>query len=129
MRLLVDAHALLWWLGSDKRLSTAAKQAIETADDPLVGAGTLVEIAVKRSIGKLELGDDWPERTRDDGFGVLAITWPHVTHLQNLPFPEVTGRAHRDPFDRLLAAQALSERIPIVTRDPALAAYGAPAIW
>jgi PIN domain nuclease of toxin-antitoxin system len=129
MRLLVDAHALLWWLGSDRRLSTAARQAIETADDPLVGAGTLVEIAVKRSIGKLELDADWPERTRDDGFSVLAVAWPHVARLQDLPFPEVAGRAHRDPFDRLLVAQALTECVPIVTRDPALAAYGAPAIW
>jgi PIN domain nuclease of toxin-antitoxin system len=129
MRLLVDAHALLWWLGSDRRLSTPARQAIETADDPLVGAGTLVEIAVKRSIGKLELDADWPERTRDDGFSVLAIAWTHVARLQDLPFPDVGGREHRDPFDRLLAAQALTERVPIVTRDPALAAYGAPAIW
>jgi PIN domain nuclease of toxin-antitoxin system len=129
MRLLVDAHALLWWLGSDRRLSAAARRAIETADDPLVGAGTLVEIAVKHSIGKLQVDTDWPERTRDDGFTVLAINWPHVARLQDLPFPKLAGRTHRDPFDRLLAAQALTERIPIVTRDPALAAYGAPAVW
>ncbi len=129
MRLLVDAHALLWWLGSDRRLSGAARKAIETADEPLLGAGTLVEIAVKRSIGKLDVDEDWPEQARTDGFGVLGITWAHVTRLQDLPFPELAGRPHRDPFDRLLAAQALTERMPIVTRDPALAAYGAPAIW
>jgi PIN domain nuclease of toxin-antitoxin system len=129
MRLLVDAHALLWWLGSDRRLSVAARNAIETADDPLLGAGTLVEIAIKRSIGKLEVGADWPEQARIDGFGVLAIAWTHVARLQDLPFPELAGRPHRDPFDRLLAAQALTERMPIVTRDPALAAYGAPMIW
>jgi PIN domain nuclease of toxin-antitoxin system len=129
MRLLVDAHALLWWLGADRRLSTAARQAIETADDPLVGAGTLVEIAVKRSIGKLYVAGDWPEQARTDGFSVLAIAWPHVARLQDLPFPKLAGRPHRDPFDRLLAAQALTERMPIVTRDPALAAYGATAIW
>ena len=129
MRMLVDAHALLWWLGSDQRLSKAARRAIETAEQPLVGAGTLVEIAVKRSIGKLEVDADWPEQVRDDGFGVLAIAWPHVARLQDLPFPKLAGRPHRDPFDRLLAAQALTERIPIVTRNPALAAYGAPAIW
>lgn len=89
----------------------------------------MVEIAVKRSIGKLEVDEDWPEQARTDGFGVLAIAWTHVARLQNLPFPELVGRPHRDPFDRLLAAQALTERLPIVTRDPALAAYGAPAIW
>jgi PIN domain nuclease of toxin-antitoxin system len=129
MRMLVDAHALLWWLGADRRLSQAARQAIETADEPLLGAGTLVEIAVKRSIGKLEIDDDWPEQARSDGFGVLAIAWTHVAQLQRLPYPELAGRPHRDPFDRLLAAQALTERLSIVTRDPALAAYGVPGIW
>jgi PIN domain nuclease of toxin-antitoxin system len=129
MRLLLDAHALLWWLGGEKQLSKAAHRAIETAEDPLVGAGTLVEIAVKRSIGKLDIDAGWPEKARADGFGVLAIGWAHAARLQNLPYPTVAGRPHRDPFDRLLAAQALSEKIPIVTRDPALAVYGAATIW
>lgn len=129
MRLLLDAHALLWWLGAEEQLSEAAYSAIETAEDPLVGAGTLVEIAIKRSIGKLEIDTDWPEQARADGFGVLDIGWKHVARLQDLAYPKVAGRSHRDPFDRLLAAQALTEQIPIVTRDPALAIYGAAAIW
>jgi PIN domain nuclease of toxin-antitoxin system len=129
MRLLLDAYALLWWLGAEKHLSKAAHRAIETAEEPLLGAGTLVEIAVKRSIGKLDIDPDWPEQARADGFGVLPIGWSHVARLQDLPYPDVAGRPHRDPFDRLLAAQALTEKIPIVTRDPALAVYGAAAIW
>ncbi len=129
MRLLLDAHALLWWLGEDKQLSRAAREAIETAENPLIGAGTLVEIAVKRSIGKLDIDADWPEQARADSLGVLAIGWGHVARLQDLPYPRLAGRLHRDPFDRLLAAQALIEQIPIVTRDPALAVYGAAAIW
>jgi PIN domain nuclease of toxin-antitoxin system len=129
MRLLVDAHALLWWLGADGRLSANAREAIEAAEDPLLGAGTLMEIAIKRSLGKLEIDEDWPEQTRRDGFGVLAIVWAHVTRLQELPFPEVAGKPHRDPFDRLLAAQALSDGLAVVTRDPALAAYGVAVIW
>jgi PIN domain nuclease of toxin-antitoxin system len=129
MRLLVDAHALLWWLGADRRLSANAREAIEGAEDPLLGAGTLMEIAIKRSLGKLEIDEDWPEQTRRDGFGVLAIAWAHVTRLQELPFPELAGKSHRDPFDRLLAAQALSDGLAVVTRDPALAAYGAAVIW
>lgn len=129
MRLLVDAHALLWWLGGDERLSSGARQAIEDADDPLLGAGTLVEIAVKRSIGKLDIDTDWPEQAHADGFGVLDIDWPHVSRLQTLPFPQVGGAPHRDPFDRLLVAQALSEGVPIITEDPALSAYGAAVIW
>jgi PIN domain nuclease of toxin-antitoxin system len=129
MRLLVDAHALLWWLGADTQLSAGARQAIEEADDPLVGAGTLTEIAVKRSLGKLPVDPDWPDQAQADGFSVLGVAWAHIARLQELPFPKLAGRPHRDPFDRLLAAQALTERIPIVTRDPALAAYGAAAIW
>ncbi len=129
MRLLVDAHALLWWLGADRRLSANARAAIEAAEEPLVGAGTLTEIAIKRSLGKLEIDEDWPAQTRRDGFDVFAIAWIHVTRLQELPFPEVSGKPHRDPFDRLLAAQALSDGIPVVTRDPAIAAYGVAVIW
>ena len=128
-RLLVDAHALLWWLSDDHRLSQTAREAIQSAEAPLVGAGTITEIAIKQSIGKLLVGADWPEDAQADGFAVLGIAWPHVAHLQELPFVEIDGRAHRDPFDRLLVAQAVTERIPIVTRDPALAAYGIAVLW
>lgn len=128
-RLLVDAHALLWWLGDDDELSQGARRAIEGAESPLVGAGTAIEIAVKRSLGKLSIDADWPEQVRADRFGLLAIEWSHVAQLQELPYPKVGGRAHRDPFDRLLAAQALSEGIAIVTRDAALAAYGVTSLW
>jgi PIN domain nuclease of toxin-antitoxin system len=129
MRVLVDAHALLWWLGGDARLSAEARRVIEGSDEPLVGAGTLVEIAVKRSLGKLEIDADWPEQAQADGFAVLGIAWSHAARLQSLPFPTMAGRPHRDPFDRLLAAQGLTEQIPIVTRDPALAAYGVTTVW
>jgi PIN domain nuclease of toxin-antitoxin system len=129
MRLLVDAHTLLWWLGDDQRLSDTARSAIGHAEDPRVGVGTLAEIAIKRSLGKLEIAEDWPEQTQADGFRLLAIGWGHAARLQALPFPLIAGKLHRDPFDRLLAAQALSESLPIVTRDPALTAYGAVTIW
>jgi PIN domain nuclease of toxin-antitoxin system len=128
-RLLIDAHALLWWLSGDKRLSESARKAIESAEAPLVGAGTVTEIAIKQSIGKLPVDAQWPEEVQADGIQLLGIAWPHVAYLRDLPFMEVRGRAHRDPFDRLLVAQALSERIPIVTRDPALAAYGVASLW
>jgi PIN domain nuclease of toxin-antitoxin system len=129
MRLLLDAHAVIWWLGEDPRLSIPAREAIETSENALIGAGTLVEIAVKRSLGKLDIDEDWPEQAQADGFGVLAISWSHTACLQKLPYPKIAGRAHRDPFDRLLAAQALTDNTPIVTRDPALAAYGVAAVW
>jgi PIN domain nuclease of toxin-antitoxin system len=129
MRILLDAHALLWWLGDDRKLSTDARQAIETAADPLIGAGTLVEIAVKRSLGKLPIDRDWPERAQDAGFGVLSISWAHIARLENLPYVRVAGREHRDPFDRLLAAQALTDGTAVVTNDGAFAAYGVSTIW
>lgn len=129
MRLLVDAHALLWWLDADRQLSVDACAAIEQSDEPLVGAGTAVEIAVKRSLGKLDIEEDWPGQAQADGFGLLAIAWSHAVRLQTLPFPRLAGNPHRDPFDRLLVAQALDERVPVVTRDPAFAAYGVATIW
>ncbi len=128
-RLLIDAHALLWWLSGDQRLSERGRDVIQGADEPLVGAGTIVEIAIKQSIGKLAIEAEWPEEVQADGIGVLGIAWPHVAHLRHLPFVETSGRVHRDPFDRLLVAQAISERIPIVTCDPALTAYGVASVW
>ncbi len=129
MRVLVDAHALLWWLDSDPRLSASARGAIEGAEQSLIGAGTLAEIAVKRSVGKLEIDANWPEQAQADGFVLLPIDWTHTRRLQDLPIPRIAGREHRDPFDRLLVVQALDERVPVVTRDPAFAAYGVPTIW
>jgi PIN domain nuclease of toxin-antitoxin system len=129
MRLLLDAHALIWWLGDDRQLSATAREAIETSEQPLIGAGTLVEIAVKRSLGKIDIDEDWPEQAQSDAFAVLAISWVHTARLQALPYIKVARREHRDPFDRLLAAQALAEDIPVITRDTAFAAYGATTIW
>lgn len=128
-RLLVDAHALLWWLGDSDELSAGAREVIAGADSPLVGAGTAMEIAVKRSLGKLPIDPDWPEHVQADGFRLLAIGWRHLAQLQELPSPTVGESPHRDPFDRLLAAQALSEGVPVVTRDPAFAAYGVASLW
>lgn len=129
MRVLLDAHALLWWLGEDHKLSSAARETIATAERPLIGAGTLVEIAVKRALKKLPVDEDWPMQTQASGIDVHAISWSHASRLQSLPYVRIAGREHRDPFDRLLAAQALTDRLPIVTCDPALAAYGVATIW
>jgi PIN domain nuclease of toxin-antitoxin system len=129
MRLLLDAHALIWWLGDDPRLSDAARQAIETSEEALVGAGTLVEIAIKRSLGKLDVDKDWPEQSQADGFGVLSVSWLHVMSLQRMPYVRIGKDHHRDPFDRLLAAQALTDATPVVTYDAALSAYGVSTVW
>jgi PIN domain nuclease of toxin-antitoxin system len=129
VRLLLDAHALIWWLDDDQRLSAGATRAIESSEHVLIGAGTLVEIAIKRSLGKLETDDSWPEQVQANGFEVLAISWTHTARLQDLPYLKIGGKEHRDPFDRLLAAQALSDNNPLVTCDPAFAAYGVTTVW
>ena len=116
-------------MDDDPRLSAPAREAIETAESALVGAGSLVEIAIKRSLGKLDTEDDWPTQAQAGGIDVLAISWAHAIRLQGLPYIKIAGREHRDPFDRLLAAQSLADRIPIVTRDPALSAYGVATVW
>jgi PIN domain nuclease of toxin-antitoxin system len=128
-RVLVDAHVVVWTLVESTRLSKAAASTLRTADDVLVSGGTLHELAVKRSLGKLRLPDDWTARAAAWGFHHLPMRWAHASALEELPFVEVDGRLHRDPFDRLLAAQALAEGLPVVTVDPAFDAYGVRTIW
>lgn len=129
MRLLLDTHAVLWWLADDPRLSKPAREAIGSADQPLVSAGTLFEVSVKASLGKLEVPDEWIDELFVEGFVLLAILPAHAATLRGLPYVDVGGRPLRDPFDRLLVAQAETEGVPIVTRDPGIAAHGASTIW
>jgi PIN domain nuclease of toxin-antitoxin system len=126
---LVDTHAALWWLSDDPRLSVAAREAIEGAESPLFGAGTLLEVAIKSSLGKLEVAERWAEELLAEGFSLLPISPAHADRYRHLPYVEVDGRSMRDPFDRLLVAQAEVERVPLVTRDPAIAAHGVATIW
>ncbi len=123
-RFLVDTHALLWWLTDDPALSPAARDALsDPANDPLVSAASVWEIAIKRSLGKLTAPDDLPERIADEGFGWLPIDSAHAWHVRALP------AHHRDPFDRLLVAQAAIERLPIITADARLRDYGVDVRW
>jgi PIN domain nuclease of toxin-antitoxin system len=123
-RLLVDTHALLWWLTDDAALSQAAREALaDPATEPLVSAASLWEIAIKRSLGKLSAPDDLPDRIVDGGFSWMAISPAHAWHVRDLP------RHHGDPFDRLLVAQALTERLPIITSDARFNDYGVEIRW
>jgi PIN domain nuclease of toxin-antitoxin system len=123
-RLLVDTHALLWWLTDDPALSPAARDAIANpANEPLVSAASVWEIAIKRSLGKLSAPTDFPALISDGGFDWLAIGADHAWRVSGLP------KHHRDPFDRLLVAQALIERLEIVTKDPWFAEYGVDVLW
>lgn len=123
-RLLVETHALLWWLTDDAALSAVAREAIaDPANDPAVSAASIWEIAIKRFLGKLAAPDDLPDAIVGEGFTLLAVDARHAWRVRELPLH------HRDPFDRLLAAQALTERMPIITADARFGAYGVELRW
>jgi PIN domain nuclease of toxin-antitoxin system len=123
-RFLVDTHALLWWLDDDPALSATARKALaEPANEVLVSSALVWEIAIKRSLGKLTVPDSLLETISEQGFVFLAVTPWHAWRLASLPMH------HRDPFDRLLTAQALVEGIPILTADPRFGADGAGVRW
>lgn len=123
-RLLVDSHVLLWHVLDDSRLGPAPTAAIEAHDaEASVSIASLWEIAIKSGLGKLRAPDDLPERVEQLGFELLAVSPDHAWRVRSLPLH------HRDPFDRLLIAQAQVERLSIVTADPAFDAYDVDVIW
>lgn len=128
MTLLLDTHSFLWFWWDDSQLSVTAKQAIrDPANRKLVSTASCWEIAIKVSLKKLDLGAPYRgfihQHMVRNNFELLQITDEHLAELVDLPFH------HKDPFDRLLVAQSLYERIPIVSIDPQLDAYGMTRIW
>ena len=121
--MLVDSHALLWFVAGDSRRIGRDLRARVEAEATSVSAASLWEIAIKVSLGKLDAPEDLPDRVQDLGFELLPITPEHVWRVRQLPFH------HRDPFDRLLIAQAQEQRLPIVTADPAFDAYDVAVVW
>ncbi len=128
MKLLLDTHALLWWFTDDPRLSVKARGAV--ADDKIsifVSAASAWEIATKQRIGKLEqmpgVVDRFSELVAADGFIHLPMT--HVHSLRAGSY----SMQHRDPFDRMLAAQSELEMLPLVTLDPAFSAFDCRTFW
>jgi PIN domain nuclease of toxin-antitoxin system len=118
-RLLLDAQAWLWWQADDSRLGPRARAAISRASEVRLSAATAWEIRIKVALGKLQLprGCDIGAELDRDGFRELAVTIAHTEAVADLPL------VHRDPFDRLLVAQALAEHLTIVTADHAIAQY------
>ncbi|HXE55804.1 MAG TPA: type II toxin-antitoxin system VapC family toxin [Tepidisphaeraceae bacterium] len=128
MRLLLDTHAFLWYVLDDPKLSAAAKTAINDPDtDILVSPASYWEIAIKISINKYLLSvpyeEFWRHGIGDNDFDVLPIDIAHTGALLTLPFH------HKDPFDRLLVAQAIVEKIPLVSADAVLDAYPIIRVW
>lgn len=124
MKLLLDTHLLLWAAGRPERLSAAARQLLEAEDNELVfSTASLWEVVIKRGLGREDFKVD-PRLLRrgllDNGYSELPIGSEHVVAIDTLP------PLHKDPFDRVLIAQALVEGITLLTRDPVVARYPAP---
>jgi PIN domain nuclease of toxin-antitoxin system len=122
LRLLVDSNALIWAVGRPTELSAAARQALQESNDRFVSIASMWEIAIKMSLGKLSLPDSLAAALNTIAAVALPITPTHIDRVQRLPLH------HRDPFDRMLVAQALEEGLTIVTRDRRVGAYGVPVL-
>lgn len=128
MRLLLDTHALLWWFTDDPRLSARARELIaDSANEVLVSAVSAWEMATKHRLGKLEEAAEAVVRFESlvaaDGFTHLPVDYRHGVRAGSY------RAAHRDPFDRMLAAQAELESVPLVTLDPAFQAFDIVTLW
>jgi PIN domain nuclease of toxin-antitoxin system len=123
MNLFLDTHVLLWWLDDNSRLSKQAKNYIADVDNIIfVSAVVIWEIRIKEALGKLEIAPDFFNIVKQQGFEILSITAQHANKVGDIPMH------HRDPFDRMLIAQAIEESLTIVTHDRAFKAYEIPLI-
>jgi PIN domain nuclease of toxin-antitoxin system len=128
MRVLLDTNSFLWFIGGSDRLSIDAKNTITDPQNHLVlSAASLWEIAIKVGLGKLDLlqpyGQLIPQQLEENDIAVLPIEIGHLNKVIDLPFH------HRDPFDRLIIAQALAEGVPIISSDAAFSHYAVKLIW
>jgi PIN domain nuclease of toxin-antitoxin system len=126
LAVLLDTHTFLWWCEDSSELSQKARKAIAN-NDCFVSMASFWEIAIKSSLSKLRLPavvDRYlPEQMSLNGFETLEISFRQTMGTATLPW------RHRDPFDRLLAAQAIEEKLNIVSRDPIFDAYGVKRVW
>ncbi len=122
MRLLLDTHVVLWELSDVRTVGARAEQELEQASEVAFSAVSFAEIGVKASIGKLAVPDDLDEYLRRGGVRVLRLEPAHGLAVAELPLH------HRDPFDRLLIAQARCEGMTLMTADAAIMAYDVPVV-
>jgi PIN domain nuclease of toxin-antitoxin system len=124
LKLLLDTHAALWWLSEDERFAEAtAQQLTDETNQVLLSAVVVWEVAIKRSLRTLETPENFASTLLDAGLQPLPISLDHAAAVEQLPWH------HRDPFDRLLVAQALIERTPVITTDPSFEPYGVEIRW
>jgi PIN domain nuclease of toxin-antitoxin system len=123
MKLLLDTHVILWWLADDPALKSDARSAIsDTSNLVHVSAVSLWEIVIKQGLGKLQLPEDWADILKREPFRQLSINCQHALKVGQLP------AIHKDPFDRLLVAQCLTEELTLVTHDATLQHYDVPIL-
>jgi PIN domain nuclease of toxin-antitoxin system len=122
VRLLLDTHIVLWELGGSRAVSREAQEALERADDLLFSAVSFAEIGVKAAVGKLSIPSDLREHVQRSGVRTLGLDVDHGLAVAVLPMH------HRDPFDRLLIAQARCEGLTIVTADRRFVEYDVPVV-
>ncbi len=128
MNVLLDSHALIWGYFDPARLSATARMAMTTPNNRVfVSTASHWEIAIKISTGKLKLAEPFPDFVQhaitDNGFAILPIEPRHTAELIALPYH------HRDPFDRMIVAQAVVETMPIISVDPILDSYPIRRLW
>lgn len=131
MRFLIDTHAFLWYMAGDDQLSQRARGLVDDlSNDRLLSAAVPWEIAIKYSIGKLDLGEPFesliPRLLQANDLSLLPITVEHTAAVALLPYP---ATRHRDPFDRLMIAQSQVEGIPIVSDDDRFDDYNVERLW
>ncbi len=123
MNLLLDTHVLLWYVLGDRRRIGRELQARVETEGATISVVAVWEAAIKSALGKLDAPDELPSLVEQLGFGFLEVTADHAWQVRRLP-PH-----HRDPFDRLLIAQAQVERLSIVSADPAFDSYDVKVVW
>jgi PIN domain nuclease of toxin-antitoxin system len=127
MNYLLDTHTLIWFLNGDERLSGKAKEAIENPDnEKFVSIASVWELAIKTSLGKFKFEKGFRkflELIENNGFAILHISFDHALTLSSLEF------IHRDPFDRLIISQAITNMLTILTRDEYIAKYKIVTLW
>ncbi|HLF72870.1 MAG TPA: type II toxin-antitoxin system VapC family toxin [Anaerolineales bacterium] len=128
MNILLDTHVFLWFIDENPRLSKPARVLIEAEDSqPFLSMASLWEIAIKISLGKLQLEQSYeafiPQQLALNGIGILNLSLEHIAAIATLPFH------HRDPFDRLIAVQSKIEKMTLVSADPSFDVYEIERVW
>jgi PIN domain nuclease of toxin-antitoxin system len=128
MKLLIDSHAIVWWMTNDPRLSPVARRALGSPQQQrFISQASLWELSLKVAAGRLQGIGSTIENLRQESakqaIQMLPITYEHIVRVENLPLH------HTDPFDRMLVAQALEEGLTILTADRAFSRYPATVVW